>query len=85
MTIQAKTIGDKKRRNEILAMQTILFTLSIPVTVAAAFYGMNVGIETGSPIFLGQYTSLILLVIAAIVPVVIMMWYFKRQGWIEFQ
>jgi len=57
------------------------------VTVVAAIYGMNVnlpgGIETGSPMFFGQFTSLILLIIAATVPAVIMMWYFKRQGWIE--
>jgi magnesium transporter len=76
-----------EKSNKILAILTILFTLSIPVTVVAAIYGMNVnlpgGIETGSPIFFGQYSSLILLIIAATVPAMIMMWYFKRQGWIE--
>jgi magnesium transporter len=76
-----------EKSNKILAVLTILFTLSIPVTVVAAIYGMNVnlpgGIETGSPTFLGQYTSFILLVIAAVVPAIIMMWYFKRQRWIE--
>ncbi len=78
-----------EKSNKILAVLTILFTLSIPVTVIAAIYGMNVnllgGTETGSPTFLGQYTSLILLVIAAIVPAVIMIWYFKRQKWIELE
>jgi magnesium transporter len=76
-----------EKSNKILAILTILFTLSIPVTVVAAIYGMNVnlpgGIVTGSPTFFGQYTSLILLVIAVTVPAVIMMWYFKRQGWIQ--
>ena len=76
-----------EKSNKILAVLTILFTLSIPVTVVAAIYGMNVdlpgGIETGSATFLGQYTSFILLVIVAIVPAVIMTWYFKRQRWIE--
>ncbi len=76
-----------EKSNKILAVLTILFTLSIPAAVIAPYYGMNVnlpgGIETGSPTFLGQYTSCILLVIVAIVPAVIMMWYFKRQGWIE--
>jgi magnesium transporter len=78
-----------EKSNKILAILTILFTLSIPVTVVAAIYGMNVnlpgGIVTGSPAFFGQYTSLILLVIAVTVPAVIMMWYFKRQGWIQLE
>ena len=76
-----------EKSNKILAVLTILFTLSIPVTVVAAIYGMNVnlpgGIETGSATFLGQYTSFILLAIVAILPAVIMTWYFKRQRWIE--
>ncbi len=78
-----------EKSNKILAILTILFTLSIPVTVVAAIYGMNInlpgGIETGSPNFLGQYTSLILLVISAVVPAIVMMWYFKRQKWIELE
>ena len=76
-----------EKSNKILAVLTILFTLSIPVTVVAAIYGMNVnlpgGIETGSPTFLGQYTSFILLVTVAMIPAAIMIWYFKRQRWIE--
>jgi len=71
--------------NKILAVLTILFTLSIPATVVAAIYGMNVnlpgGIETGPATFFGPFTSFTLLVIAAILPAVIMIWYFKRQGW----
>ena len=78
-----------EKSNKILAILTILFTLSIPVTVVAAIYGMNVnlpgGIVTGPPTFLGEYTSLILLVVVAIVPAIIMMWYFKRQGWIQLE
>ena len=57
-----------EKSNKILAVLTILFTLSIPAAVIAPYYGMNVnlpgGIETGSPTFLGHYTSFILLVIA---------------------
>ena len=78
-----------EKSNKILAVLTILFTLSIPVTVVAAIYGMNVnlpgGIETGSPTFLGQYTSFVLLVVVAVVPAIIMIWYFKRQRWIELE
>ena len=74
-----------EKSNKILAVLTILFTLSIPATVVAAIYGMNVnlpgGIATGPATFFGPFTSFILLVIAAILPAVIMIWYFKRQGW----
>jgi len=74
-----------EKSNKILAVLTILFTLSIPATVVAAIYGMNVnlpgGIETGPATFFGPFTSFTLLVIAAILPSVIMIWYFKRQGW----
>jgi magnesium transporter len=74
-----------EKSNKILAVLTILFTLSIPATVVAAIYGMNVnlpgGIETGPATFFGPFTSFTLLVIAAILPAVIMIWYFKRKGW----
>jgi magnesium transporter len=74
-----------EKSNKILAVLTILFTLSIPATVVAAIYGMNVnlpgGIETGPATLFGPFTSFTLLVIAAILPAVIMIWYFKRQGW----
>jgi magnesium transporter len=74
-----------EKSNKILAVLTILFTLSIPATVVAAIYGMNVnlpgGIATGPATFFGPFTSFTLLVIAAILPAVIMIWYFKRQGW----
>ena len=76
-----------EKSNKILAILTILFTLSIPASVVAAYYGMNVnvpgGIETGSPTFLGQYTSFIILLMAAIIPAGFMMYWFKRQGWLK--
>ena len=72
-----------EKSNKILAVLTILFTLSIPATVVAAIYGMNVnlpgGIETGPATFFGPFTSFLLLVTVAILPSVIMLWYFKRQ------
>ncbi len=74
-----------EKSNKILAVLTILFTLSIPATIVAAIYGMNVnlpgGIETGSANFFGPFTSFTLLVISAMLPAVIMIWYFKRRGW----
>jgi len=77
-----------EKSNKILAILTILFTLSIPASVIAAYYGMNVnlpgGIETGSATFLGQYTSFIMLVMAALLPAAIMIYWFKKQGWLRF-
>src|SRR5919108_871017 len=75
-----------EKSNKILAVLTILFTLSIPATVTGAFYGMNVnlpgGIETGSWTFFGMYTTLIVIVIISTIPALLMIWYFRRLGWI---
>ena len=77
-----------EKSNKILAILTILFTLSIPATVIAAYYGMNVnlpgGIETGAATFLGPYTAFIILIVASSVPAAIMMYWFKRQEWLHF-
>jgi len=75
-----------EKSNKILAILTILFTLSIPATVVTTFYGMNVnlpgGIQTGQPTFLGHYTMFIIILIVSLVPVAFMMYWFKRQQWI---
>ncbi len=72
--------------NKILALLTIVFTFSIPATVVGTVYGMNVplpgGIQTGPWTFLGPYTTLIVLFLIMIVPVILMAWYFHRLGWI---
>ena len=44
-----------EKSNKILAVLTILFTLSIPVTVVAAIYGMNVNLPGGSRLVLLRY------------------------------
>jgi magnesium transporter len=71
--------------NKILAVLTILFTLSIPGTLIGTFYGMNIplpgGVETGPWTLFGRYTTLITIIIVSLVPTVIMVWYFKRLGW----
>jgi magnesium transporter len=76
-----------EKANKILAVLTILFTLSIPASVFAAFYGMNVnlpgGKETGPATFLGEYTSFIIMIIVSIIPVAAMTYWFKRKGWLE--
>lgn len=77
-----------EKTNKILAILTILFTLSIPITVIGTFYGMNVnlpgGIQTGSWNFFGTYTTLIVVLMISIVSVLLMLWYFRRLGWVEF-
>jgi magnesium transporter len=74
-----------EKSNKILATLTILFTLSIPATVIASYYGMNInlpgGIETGTLVFLGPYTSFILLIIIAIIPSLAIFFHFKKLGW----
>lgn len=76
-----------EKSNKILAVLTIIFTFSIPASVIAAYYGMNVnlpgGIETGAAIFLGQYTSFIILLLAAVIPAGVMIYWFKREGWLK--
>ncbi|MEM2883445.1 MAG: magnesium transporter CorA family protein [Nitrososphaerales archaeon] len=75
-----------EKTNKILAILTILFTLSIPATVVGTIYGMNInlpgGVETGPWDFLGTYTTLIILLILSIIPALLMLWYFRRVGWI---
>jgi magnesium transporter len=76
-----------EKSNKILGILTILFTLSIPATVIGAYYGMNVnlpgGIQTGPATFFGPFTSFIVLGIAAIVPALSMMLYFRYLGWFK--
>lgn len=76
-----------EKSNKILAVLTILFTLSIPASVFAAFYGMNInlpgGIQTGPATFLGEYTSFIIMLIVSIIPAAAMTYWFKRKGWLQ--
>lgn len=75
-----------EKTNKILAILTIVFTLSIPATVIASFYGMNIplpgGIETGPWTFLGPYTTLIVITIMSTIPALLMLIIFYRLGWI---
>jgi len=76
-----------EKTNEILAVLTILFTLSIPVTIIGTFYGMNMnlpgGIQTGSWTFFGTYKTMIIVVLITIACTLIMLLYFRRVGWIR--
>ena len=75
-----------EKTNKILAALTIIFTFSIPGTAIAAFYGMNVSLPGGlsdHPTFLGPYTSFIIIILAALIPVAIMFVHFRKLGWIN--
>jgi magnesium transporter len=72
--------------NSILSFLTIIFTLTLPAAVIAAFYGMNIPIPGaispgawGSP--LGPYTSLIFILVLILVPTLAMASYFRHKGW----
>lgn len=81
----ADFIISTEKTNRILAVLTIIFTLSIPATVIGTFYGMNIvlpgGLEAGSWKFLGSYTTLIIIFTIASLPALLMVWYFRKRGW----
>lgn len=74
-----------EKTNKILAVLTILFTLSIPATVIATYYGMNIilpgGLATEPWTFFGPYTTLLFILTASTVPAILLAWYFHRLGW----
>lgn len=74
-----------ERTNKILAVLTIIFTLTIPVTIIGTFYGMNIllpgGIDTGPWVFLGQYTTFFVVISVSALSVLTMLWYFKYKDW----
>lgn len=76
----------QEKTNKILAVLTIVFTLSIPATVIGTFYGMNVnlpgGLVTGVWETLGPYTTLIFVLATSSVAALFMVLYFKRLGWL---
>src|SRR5919198_942360 len=75
-----------EKTNKILAVLTIIFTLSIPATVIGQFYGMNVnlpgGIETGPWTQLGPYTTMIFVIVLSSGSALLMVFYFRRLGWL---
>ena len=73
------------RSNKILAILTIVFTLSLPITIMSSLYGMNIdvpAIEDESLKFLGRYTTFILIVIGSSAGAVAMALYFHKIKWI---
>jgi magnesium transporter len=77
-----------EKTNRILSVLTILFTLSIPASVIGAFYGMNIHLpggidEQGTWNFLGIYTTFLISIMITIATVLLMIWVFRRLGWIR--
>jgi len=76
-----------EKSNKILSILTIIFTLTIPVTVIGTFYGMNINMPgriEAPPTFLGPYTTTLFVIIGSAVPSLLMYWYFRRLGWMSF-
>lgn len=76
----------QEKTNKILAVLTIVFTLSIPATVIGTFYGMNVnlpgGLVTGVWEQLGPYTTLVFVLVTSSFAALLMVLYFRRLGWL---
>lgn len=75
-----------EQTNKVLAALTIVFTFSIPATIVAAFYGMNVNLPGGIGdqwMIFGPFTTFIVIILISSIPVVLMFIYFKKQGWIS--
>ncbi len=74
------------RSNKILAVLTIVFTLSMPVSIISSLYGMNVDIpmfeEPDSVQFLGKYTTFIVIVVGSAATVLGMFAYFHKIRWV---
>ena len=75
-----------EKTNKILSFLTILFTLSIPITVAGTFYGMNIVIPGSVNLGYGyfDYTPLIITVVLSAGTAGIMIYYFRKLGWMDF-
>jgi len=74
-----------EKTNKILMLLTLVFTFTIPISIVAAIYGMNVplpgGIETGAWHFWGAYTSFGIVVAFSLLLALAMYLYFKKRKW----
>jgi magnesium transporter len=74
------------KSNKILAVLTIIFTLSMPVSIISQLYGMNVDIpvvgEPDSPQVLGRYTTFIIIVAGSAAAALGMFAYFHKISWV---
>ena len=76
----------QERTNRILALLTIVFTITIPATIFGTFYGMNInlpgGLAPGIWTAWGPYTTFIVILLVSFVPGITMFWLFHRWHWI---
>lgn len=76
----------QERTNRILALLTIVFTITIPATMIGTFYGMNInlpgGISPGVWTAWGTYTTFIIILLVSLIPGFVMFWFFRRWRWI---
>lgn len=74
-----------EQTNEILAVLTILFTITIPITVVGTVYGMNIhlpgGLQAGSWDFFGPYSTFVTLVGISLLFALSMLLYFRHKKW----
>jgi magnesium transporter len=77
--------SNTERTNRILALLTLVFTFTIPVTVMGTLYGMNVFIPggelSGAWMFLGRYTTFMVVVIVSLLMALGMYLYFRKKKW----
>ena len=65
------------KSNKILAVLTIIFTLSMPASILSSFYGMNMDL----PVIRGP-TMFVIIVVLSVASAASMFWYFRRLKWI---
>jgi magnesium transporter len=70
------------KSNKILAVLTIIFTLSMPASLMSSLYGMNVKLPILDPSVLGGYSTFIVIVSASSALALGMVLYFRKIGWI---
>ena len=82
----ADFILSQERTNRILALLTIVFTITIPATIIGTFYGMNInlpgGLTPGIWTAWGPYTTFIIVLLISLLPGALMAWLFHRWRWI---
>lgn len=78
-------VTSSNRTNTVLSILTLIFTLTLPAALVAAFYGMNLPIpgalDPGALNYFGTWTSLLFVFILMLVPTLIMVAYIRRRGW----
>ena len=74
-----------EKTNKILSFLTILFTLSIPVTVVGTLFGMNIIIpgSVNHSNNLLDFLPLVITIGVSVCAVVGMLYYFRKLGWLK--